>query len=449
MNLSIPAVPPTLDEWVQTVVGDEPPFSYKRHPYLHHKEHVLELHRVFTALQAPIPRGGLTFLSEMSKVPIPVSTLQSWKTAVRKDPTWRPSCEAYKGSKRAFTDLEEERLVASIRANYLDKGLYYSDQDFKEDALQFVRILKSEAEERRDETRFNKLGKFECSRSFMRAFRERHRYSLRRPNLKRRPTVNEEQAQEFIRKVQGLLKKYPADRIINVDETNWRTVASGFLTWGLKGADSVQCNIDNDDKEGVTVIGAINAAGEKLPLTVIGKGKTLRCLAAYDLKDDVWKSHSESGWTTSNVMCGYFAQLRQKLFPDADPVLVILDTYAAHRSAEVREVAALWGIDLVFIPPGCTDRLQPLDRKVFGVLKSYARQQWPRHYHATFGQKIKRSEIAQNLVHAWSRISDQTIENAWDIYAAGWNIEEEEVEEVGLEDGEYQQLFSIHDLLDM
>jgi hypothetical protein len=190
------------------------------------------------------------------------------------------------------------------------------------------------------------------------------------------------------------------------------------------------------------------AAGKKLPLTVIGKGKTLRCLAGYELGDDVWKAQSESGWTTSDVTCGYFRQLRQKLFPDG-PLLVILDTYAAHRSADVRSVAALYGIELVFIPPGCTDRLQPLDRKVFGALKSFARQQWRRRYHKTFGAKVKRPEIARGLVEAWDRLTDETIEDAWDIYRSGWNLEDQDLEDSGLDDDEYQQLISICDLLDM
>jgi hypothetical protein len=70
------------------------------------------------------------------------------------------------------------------------------------------------------------------------------------------------------------MKKYPLIEIINMDETHWKAVAEGFLTWAEKGAESVPCSISNDEKEGVTVIAAVNAAGNKLPLTVVGKGKT-------------------------------------------------------------------------------------------------------------------------------------------------------------------------------
>jgi transposase len=67
--------------------------------------------------------------------------------------------------------------------------------------------------------------------------------------------------------------------------------------------------------------------------------------------------------------------LREEHYPTG-PLVVILDVYPAHRTDAIRGMALALGIELVFIPPGCTDRLQPLDRRVFGVVKAYARQQW-------------------------------------------------------------------------
>jgi hypothetical protein len=89
-------------------------------------------------------------------------------------------------------------------------------------------------------------------------------------------------------------------------------------------------------------------------------------------------------------MCHYFAMLRKELYREG-PLIVILDAYAAHRSREVREIAETWEIQLVFIPPGCTNRLQPLDRRVFGVLKSHARQLWRKQYRVSGGAKTTRS----------------------------------------------------------
>jgi hypothetical protein len=43
---------------------------------------------------------------------------------------------------------------------------------------------------------------------------------------------------------------------------------------GKIGSESVGRQLGNDEKEGVTVITAIDAAGNKVPLGIIGKGKT-------------------------------------------------------------------------------------------------------------------------------------------------------------------------------
>jgi hypothetical protein len=168
-------------------------------------------------------------------------------------------------------------------------------------------------------------------------------------------------------------------------------------------------------KKGITVIAAIDANGRKLPLTVIGKGKTERCLSGYKLRPDVRTCISESGWTTNDIMCRYFSILRGELFPSG-PLLLILDSYSAHRSAGVRAVAQLWVITLVFIPPGCTDKLQPLDRRVFGVLKAHARHLWRQQYHASGGAKTTRAMMSANLCEAWRRITEGTVQDAWDIY---------------------------------
>jgi hypothetical protein len=50
--------------------------------------------------------------------------------------------------------------------------------------------------------------------------------------------------------------------------------------------------------------------------------------------------------------------------------------FSAHRTAVTKATAEALGIQFVLIPPGCTDILQPLNRRIFGVLKAHARQLW-------------------------------------------------------------------------
>jgi hypothetical protein len=288
---------------------------------------------------------------------------------------------------------------------------------------------------------------FKASDSFVHDFRARHRMALRRPSMKRRRRVTEEEMEAFIHRAQELMRRVPAERIVNLDETNWRSVAPGFLTWATRGAESVPCIIDNDEKEGITVIAAIDAAGSKLPLTIIGKGKTPRCLAALNLPAAVWTATSISGWTNSEVMCRYFELLRVHLDPDG-PLVLVLDTYSAHRAEAVRAAAAIWNIELLFIPPGCTDRLQPLDRKVFGVLKGYARQLWRQQYHVSHGGKTTRAKMASNLIEAWDRFAPHVIESAWSVYTSDWGANSSVDDEEDLADREYHLEITLEGLLD-
>ena len=51
---------------------------------------------------------------------------------------------------------------------------------------------------------------------------------------------------------------------------------------------------------------------------------------------------------------------------------LILDVYRAHFTESVRKHAENLNIELIPIPAGMTDEMQPLDLRIFGPLKRYA-----------------------------------------------------------------------------
>jgi hypothetical protein len=446
-----PTLSPAVDEWLSTLFTPEQRSTpvYKRAPYQRHKDHPEELEPIFNALRTDIPYGGLTALSKMAH--ISDATLFQWKKNLQENPFWRPRREAYGKSRCAMPREAELILAGRIIKTYLDPGLFFCDQDFRLEALQFYKELQSgkltkllghTPDDRfvPDRPSARPLhAKFACSRHYTQDFRRRHQLALRRPALKRRRNVTQQQIDEFIARVDGLMREYPLTRIVNMDETHWKAVAAGFLTWAEKGAESVTCYISNDEKDGVTVIAAIDAAGNKLPLTVVGKGKTPRCLGSYCLPPAVWGLVSESGWTTTQVMVQWLSALRQNLFPDDRPVAVILDTYAAHRCQEVRTAASNLNIELIFIPPGCTDLLQPLDRRVFGVLKSKARRRWRSRYHSRVGGRATHAELIDDLLSSWHELTEDAIVSAWSVYDSPngvWSADDDELDRG--DDGEFR-----------
>jgi hypothetical protein len=156
--------------------------------------------------------------------------------------------------------------------------------------------------------------------------------------------------------------RHPLNQIINVNEINWPTVAGGFLTWAERGVEFLQYQLEDGESAGVTIIAAIAAHGLKA-LTIIGKGKTSGCLAGSDLPAYIDGYFSLSDWPNTDVMCRYLHRLWSTNCSDHASLIIILDTYSAHCATIVRDVERSLNITLLLIPPGCTDRLQSLDRR--------------------------------------------------------------------------------------
>lgn len=95
---------------------------------------------------------------------------------------------------------------------------------------------------------------------------------------------------------------------------------------------------------------------------------------------------------------------------------LLLDVYTAHRTDAIKRLARELGIELVYIPPGCTDICQPLDISVFAVLKGYARARWRAFYHENGEQRMSWSTLIEHLAESWEAIRQGTILKGWEQY---------------------------------
>ena len=101
-------------------------------------------------------------------------------------------------------------------------------------------------------------------------------------------------------------------------------------------------------------------------------------------------------------------------FGDRD-LHLILDKHTSHRTADVRTLAETLHIRLWFIPSGCTDLLQPLDRKCFGALKSTARRLWRQRGSEEQGAQLTKKDAVASMTYAWEHLREEVIEEAWEI----------------------------------
>ena len=202
--------------------------------------------------------------------------------------------------------------------------------------------------------------------------------------------------------------------IINIDETSWEVIPKILKSWHVKGEDHVLRYVNSNCKENITVVAGVRADGLRLPLQFIATGKTEKVLETQigDVGDHM-KTFSENGWTTKETFILYLLGIRNFYNFTSETIHIILDGYKVHISEEIIEFSESNNFKLYFIPHGYTDQLQPLDVKLFGILKSYARRLFIERYRYDPYKNRKKIDACQDLVCAWEKLDIDTIKESF------------------------------------
>jgi hypothetical protein len=136
--------------------------------------------------------------------------------------------------------------------------------------------------------------------------------------------------------------------VINMDQTAVHLMSASEFTYEMVGSADVAV-VGADDRRQITACVAASLRGDLLPLQLIFQGKSARRLPpsnAASIAARVNITHSENHWSTQTTMQGWIDRVLlphvgrmidiYKLDADAH-VLLQLDAWAVHRSAELRE----------------------------------------------------------------------------------------------------------------
>lgn len=174
--------------------------------------------------------------------------------------------------------------------------------------------------------------------------------------------------------INSLIDKYKiaSDEIYNMDETAIFFDLSPDHTVDLIGSKRVSIIKNYAAKTRCTCVLTIRNNGDILDPIVIFKGKNL----PNNLKNGISGINSiemqDNAWMNQTIMEKYVDSL-----PTSESFkLLIMDTFAVHKNTSIIEKLHTKRYVVVFVPPGYTDILQPLDVSINKPFKCNIRKQF-------------------------------------------------------------------------
>ncbi len=352
------------------------------------------------------PAWNLSDISRASNIPF--HTIQQWYAKYRENKDYRPG-KLIGQHKRYFTTEQEEDIVQYIRENYIQPG-----KGVKRKHLRLV-IFKCWQQQDIENRGTQVLTKKMFTYKFINSFCRRHRLSFRTIRGKKRSTISEKEVEEFRKKRAEIFKNFSSDRIGNMDETPWHFVFARGQVLAETGTEEVSATLPEDKRACFTVIATILANGAKCKPLFLAQGKTNRCHQQFsEMESDaqLYEIFHAAGKNTDDDAMEHYLHLYNE-WMNNEPSALFLDQYSSHVSENTRRVAEELQITLVFIPKSATERYQPLDRVIFGALKSSAAAEYDDKFFSEDAAYTK-SEAADLFVKLWYRLLTSTVMSGWE-----------------------------------
>ena len=194
------------------------------------------------------------------------------------------------------------------------------------------------------------------------------------------------------------MDEIPAELVINFDQTGLNIVPTSDWTMEAEGSKRVEV-IGKDNKRQLTAVLAGTLDGDFLPSQIYYQGTTPRCLPKYDFPKNWHITYFPNHWSNEetmteyvdNVLNPYIVEKRRSLNLSQDyPALVIFDNFKVQCTSAFLTQLDHNNINVVLVPPNCTNRLQPLDVSVNKAVKNQLRAGFQHWHAAKYASNVER-----------------------------------------------------------
>lgn len=192
-----------------------------------------------------------------------------------------------------------------------------------------------------------------------------------------------------------------ASNILNADETSICFDMPTNYTLETKGASDVEIKTSNRNKQCVTLMLAIKSDGTRLPPLIIFKEPKgvigPRVIKTIDPRGMVVVA-SKTGWMNSALFNVWCSSVIAPAIADEKHCL-FLDRFSAHTSGIAKDHLREYdNLEIVYIPSGCTSKLQPLDHTIFKTLKAIIKSNWITKMHGQSENQDNKVNHRQNII---------------------------------------------------
>lgn len=267
------------------------------------------------------------------------------------------------------------------------------------------------------------LPKPKFTHKWFRKFLKRNRLSLRNAHYMRRGAIDMKYVRIFIKKLARYIVENGWNKVYNMDETSVRINNGSRRAVAPIGLESIEIDAKRNEKECFTAIMTCTRS-QKFPIIILKRGMSVNKKGKKKIvatirhsylrsgdKTEVWATLNKQGWMNESIMIRYLNHLHEKIAAHK-PCALLLDCFPAHRTPNVKAIAKELGITLIYVPANGTGLYQPLDRRLFGIVKAKLRSLAKSKI---FNGKDRYNIIYQHLMKSWSEISEKALNAAWSI----------------------------------
>ena len=198
-------------------------------------------------------------------------------------------------------------------------------------------------------------------------------------------------------------------QIFNCDETGIPLEHTPPSVIGIKGQKHPR-SLTTGNKRNITVMACCNATGFFIPPLVIFRRKALnRALVEGEVAGTMY-GLNDRGWMDYEVFDNWSTHHFLRHAPPMRPLLLLLDGHSTHYHPGFISKAACEQVIVFCLPPNTTHLIQPLDKGVFGPLKTYWHQACQEFMRKNHGQVVTEYSFNKIFSKAWGQA--MTIPNA-------------------------------------